>query len=434
MTEPNVGRAKPKSAKQGSAKKKKKTTSKQPSTKAAKRKSTAKNQPTRSNGSGPSRLDALLAAKEMVLVCGSGGVGKTTAAAAMAASAATHLGGRVLVLTVDPARRLADALGIGAFGNTAVRVPNSAFGDIEPRGELWAAMLDTKAGWDELIARHAPDVEVRDAVLANPLYNNITSRFVHSHDYLAMERLHELHASGEYDLIVVDTPPSRNALDVLDAPGRMKDFFGSRLLKWLTVPYRSRWFTAASRPFYQVADRVLGSGFLEDIAEFFVLFQAMEPGFVAHAREVEQLLADPRSTFVVVTTLEAAPAHEAGYLARELERRRYHLGAIVANRALPDEYTRRSARTSASRLAEVADGPIADELGATLDVDRETVATVLHEAAVRFQDLALVATREAERRDELSRHTGLVIAAPALDRDINDVDDLLELGEYLRTS
>ena len=244
----------------------------------------------------PAGLSTLLAAKEMVLVCGSGGVGKTTIAAAMAVQAAVEIGGRVLVLTVDPARRLADALGVGALGNEARLVPAEAFAasKVEPRGELWAAMLDTKAGWDELIRRHAPDAKVRESVLANPLYQNITSRFVHSHDYLAMDQLHELHASGRFDLIIVDTPPSRNALDILDAPGRMKEFFGSRLLKWLTLPYRSRLFTAASRPFYQVADRVLGSRFLQDIAEFFILFQAMEPGFVAHARDVERVLVDPR--------------------------------------------------------------------------------------------------------------------------------------------
>ena len=196
-------------------------------------------------------------------------------------------------------------------------------------------MLDTKAGWDELIRRHAPDAKVRDAVLSNPLYQNITSRFVHSHDYLAMEQLHELHATGEYDLVVVDTPPSRNALSVLDAPSRMVEFFGSRLLRWLTVPYRSRLFTVASKPFYQIADRVLGSRFLHDIADFFVLFQAMEKGFVARRREVEALLSDPRTTFLVVSTLEAAPAHEAAFLARELLAADIDLGAIVANRVLP---------------------------------------------------------------------------------------------------
>ena len=265
----------------------------------------------------PAGLDALLASKEMVLVCGSGGVGKTTLAAAMALSAVVNQGGKVLVMTVDPAKRLADALGIGALGNKATRVPAGAFDGVgvKPRGELWAAMLDTKAGWDELIRRHAPNAKVRESVLSNPLYQNITSRFVHSHDYLAMEQLHEVHATGDYDLVVVDTPPSRNALDVLDAPSRMVEFFGSRLLKWLTVPYRSRLFNVASKPFMQIADRVLGSHFLQDIAEFFILFQAMEKGFVARAREVEALLGDPRTAFVVVSTLEAAPAHEAAFLA-----------------------------------------------------------------------------------------------------------------------
>ena len=279
-------------------------------------------------------LDALLASKEMILVTGSGGVGKTTIAAALGLAAVVNQGGKVLVLTVDPARRLADALGVGALGNRATKVPAAAFAaaGVEPMGELWAAMLDTKAGWDELIRRHAPNAEVRDSVLSNPLYQNITSRFVHSHDYLAMEQLHDVHASGEYDLVVVDTPPSRNALDVLDAPSRMVEFFGGRLLKWLTVPYRSRLFNVASKPFNQIADRVLGSHFLQDIAQFFILFQAMEKGFVARAREVEALLGDPRTAFVVVSTLEAAPAHEAAYLARELVGRGYQLGAIIANR------------------------------------------------------------------------------------------------------
>ena len=375
-------------------------------------------------------LSSLLAAKEMVLVCGSGGVGKTTAAAAMGVAAACDLGGRVLVLTVDPARRLADALGVGRIGNVATRVPDAAFEEVgvEPRGELWAAMLDTKAGWDELIRRHAPDAAVRDSVLANPLYQNITGRFVHSHDYLAMEQLHELHSSGEWDLIIVDTPPSRNALDVLDAPGRMKEFFGSRLLKWLTVPYRSRLFTVASKPFYQVADRVLGSRFLQDIAEFFILFQAMEGAFVEHAREVERLLADPRTTFVVVSTLEAAPSYEAAYLARELVRRDFHLGAIIANRVLPATFTAKCSATSARRLVELADGPLADEVAEELDSDRAVVAGVLAEIGSRFDDVRVVATREAERRAELAELSSLLVTAPVLDRDVNDIADLLDLA------
>ena len=386
--------------------------------------------PRRADSSGPD-LTALLASREMVLVVGAGGVGKTTTAAAMAARAATEIGGRVLVLTVDPARRLADALGVGAIGNTARLVPSEAFAGtgVTPRGELWAAMLDTKAGWDELITRHAPDAKVRAAVLANPLYQNITSRFVHSHDYLAMERLHELHASGRFDLIIVDTPPSRNALDFLDAPSRMMEFFGSRLLKWLTVPYRSRLFAAASKPFNQIADRILGSRFLQDIAEFFILFQAMERGFVNHARQVEALLADPRTTFVVVSTLEAAPTHEAIYLSRALRSRDLHLGAIVANRVLPSSFTAKQSGTSARKLAALDDGAVGT-IATAIGADAPLTGEVLHEIGTRFHDTAVVAAREAERRAELADLAPMLVSVPVLDRDVNDLGDLLQIAQH----
>lgn len=238
----------------------------------------------------------------LVLVCGSGGTGKTTTAAGVGLAAARQ-GRKVLVITVDPARRLAQALGLG----DSVRNDEHEVDDPAVRasgGHLTVTMLDTKAGWDDLVRRHAPDAASAERVLSNGLYANITARFVNSHDYIAMEQLHDMHASGRWDLVVIDTPPSRNALDLLDAPGRMREFFGSRLLKWLTVPYRSRLFTSASKPFYQVADRVLGSRFLQDIAEFFVLFQSMEDGFVRRATQVERLLHDDRTTFVVVSTLE----------------------------------------------------------------------------------------------------------------------------------
>jgi anion-transporting ArsA/GET3 family ATPase len=388
-------------------------------------------------------LDALLASKEMIVVCGSGGTGKTTVSAALGAVAAQRLGARVLVLTVDPARRLATALGLTALGNTEVRVDPSLLVDAEARdldgaaghpvaGELWVAMLDTKAGWDELIRRHAPDAGLRDQVLANPLYQNITGRFVHSHDYLAMERLHEVHASGRYDLVVIDTPPSRNALDLLDAPARMKEFFGSRLLRWLTVPYRSRLFTAASKPFYQVADRVLGSRFLQDIAEFFILFQTMEKGFVARAGEVERLLVDPRTSFVVVSTLEAAPAYEAGYLARELQRRRMNLGAIVLNRTLSADLRHPAAATSARKLRGAADDPdVVSRLAGLVEADPAQVRTVLAEVGERFHDVAVVASREAERRAELEEIGALTVTVPALTHDVADLASLLELGGHL---
>lgn len=380
-------------------------------------------------------LDALLAAKEMVLVCGSGGVGKTTTAAAMGLQAAVELGGRVLVLTVDPARRLADALGLGAggVGNAEIQVDPEHL-PVRPRGELWMAMLDTKASWDDLVVRHAPDAATRDAILANPLYRNITGRFVHSHEYIVMERLHELHASGRYDLVIVDTPPSRHALDILDAPARMKEFFGSRLLRWLTVPYRSRLFTAASKPFYQVADRILGSNFLRDIAEFFLLFQQMEAGFVRRASETEAMLADARTTFVVVTTLEAAPSTEARYLLGELSRRSLPLGAVVVNRTLPPSLRAAGARASASRMVEGAHDAAGRlvAMGATGQVlEAQAVERVLAEVGSRFHDFGVVAARQAEREAELAAIAPMLVSVPWIAPSGDELGALAQIGSHI---
>ncbi len=375
-------------------------------------------------------IEQLLAAKEVVVTCGAGGVGKTTTAAALAAMAAVHLGGKVLVLTVDPARRLADALGLEALGNVERQVDPARFAalGLDPRGELWAAMLDTKASWDDLVRRQAPDATTRDAILRNPLYTNITGRFVQSHDYIAMERLHEVHASGRYDLIVVDTPPSRSALDLLDAPRRMADFFAGRLLRWLTAPYRSRVFSAATRPFTQLADRILGARFLSDITEFFVLLQSLESGFVGRAKEVQRVLADRRTTFCVITTLEPAPAREAAFFVDELRERDLHLGAVVINKTLPQWLAERQPATAAQQLRRRA-RELAEPLAGPMNLPADRLARVLAEVGESFANYAVVAKREAEQRGELARATDVLVSVPLLDEPVHDLAGLIELGE-----
>jgi anion-transporting ArsA/GET3 family ATPase len=385
-------------------------------------------------------LESLLAAKEIVVCCGSGGVGKTTVAASAALGAASRLGGKVLVLTIDPAKRLADALGLEGIGNTEKRVPPDAFktAGLEVRGELWAAMLDTKQSWDALVLRHAPDEETAYRILDNSLYDNITARFVQSHDYIAMERLYELHASGIYDLIVVDTPPTRNAIDFLEAPARMSEFFGGRLLRWLTMPYRvsggrgARMINVASRPFYNLADRVLGSQFLQDIAEFFLNFQSMYPGFVERADAVEALLHDRRTTFAVVTTLEGAPLREAETFCEELRARDFHLGALVLNKTLPDYLLSADgdrAATTLERDSEALAGDLATLGGALADPIR--TARVLRTLGDSFHDYEVVARREAELRAELARLPDVVVRVPNFDTDITDVAGLARVGECL---
>ena len=379
-------------------------------------------------------VEQLLAAKEIVVACGSGGVGKTTTAAALAAMAASRHGGKVLVLTVDPARRLADALGVQALGNDARRVPAEAFAAAghPARGELWAAQLDTKKSWDDLVTQHAPDRRTARRILDNKLYENIAGRFVQSHEYIAMERLYEIHSEGTYDLIVVDTPPTRNALDFLSAPERMADFFSSRFLRVLTAPARNRVVNLASKPFFTVADRVLGSQFLHDIAEFFSLFQTMAPGFVERAKAVSRLLRDHRTSYVVVTTLEAAPLHEAEVFVKALDGRGFHLGAVVLNRVLPAWLLDDGAAAAASRLAAdpaaaaVALAGLGDGDGPGADPQ---VARVLAEIAESYLNFQVVAQREAEQRAELSVSTDVVVSVPYFDTDICDLRGLLRLAE-----
>jgi len=378
-------------------------------------------------------LEQLLAAKEIVVTCGAGGVGKTTTAAALAVMAATRHGGKVLVLTVDPARRLADALGVGALGNQAVRVPARLFpaaGRRPPRGELWAAMLDTKASWDDLVARHAPDRRTARRILDNALYENITGRFVQSHEYIAVERLYDLHCDGRFDLIVVDTPPSRDALDFLEAPERMADFFASRFLRVLTAPYRSSVAGFASKPFFTVADRVLGSQFLHDITEFFSLFQTMAPGFVERATAVSRLLRENRTTYVVVSTLEASPLHEAGFLVGSLRGKGFHLGAVVLNKVLPAYLLDGEAAGAAANMVRDAD-VLAARLAEAGAGEAAQVARVLTEVGENFLRFQVVAQREAEHRAELGVSSDVVATVPYFETDIHDLDGLLRLGERL---
>jgi len=384
-------------------------------------------------------LDRLLATKSIAIFCGPGGVGKTSVAAASAAVAAARLGGKVLVVTVDPAKRLADALGLSALGNLERPVPADRLksAGLEVREGLWAAMLDTKQSWDDLVLRHARDEETAYRILENRLYHNLTARFIQSHDYIAMERLHEIHAEGGYDLIVVDTPPTRNALDFLEAPERMADFFGSRLLRWLTMPYRvggkrgARMVNLASRPFYQVADRILGGQFLEDIAEFFLNFQTMYEGFVRRARSVEALLHDRRTTFVVVSTLEAAPLREAEFFISELSARKLHLGAVVLNKTLPD-YLQATAGDAAARALVADPGPAAQAaVAADPELDPGTAGRVLATIGESFLNFEVAAKRETELRAELGRLSAPVLRVPAFEEDIHDLPGLARLGECL---
>ncbi len=393
----------------------------------------------------PASPTASLADARVLIVCGSGGVGKTTTAASLAAAAATG-GKRVLVLTIDPAKRLATALGLEVVGNTETRVelPVGAVGHADVAigagpGELWVAMLDTSASWDDLVRRHAPDADTRDRILANPLYRNITQRFVQSHDYIAMERLHELAESARFDLIVVDTPPSRHAIDFLEAPQRMKDFFTSALLRWITFPYRvggergGRLGYLATKPFYQIADRILGSQFLQDVAEFFLLFQGMYEGFVHRATSVAQLIGSPETAFIVVTTPEPAPMHEADYFTAELAKRGLRLGAAVMNRVAPPAMVdivgaaplaAESVALASSFLQRIDDDSVGGQPSASL----RRIAIAAAETHVQQIQLAEHQRRQFQR---FCPNAGVRVALPEAPDPIDDVVSLARIGRLV---
>ena len=386
-----------------------------------------------------SQLLSLLDSSKLLVVCGSGGVGKTTMSAALGALAATHLSKKVLVLTVDPARRLADALGLQAIGNAVVQVDAKAFNEagVVPQGQLFAAMIDTKASWDDLIHRHAPTPAIAQRVLANALYTNLTERFVHSHDYIAMERLYDVYQSGVYDLVVVDTPPSRNALDVLDAPKRMRDFFDSRLLQLLTTPAQSRVVSLMSKPFFQVADRILGARFLSSITEFFTLFRTMEKGFVERANKVESVLRNTDTKFAVVTTLEVAPAFEAEYLLTELQSRSLSLAVLIANRVLPLDIAQQTSAALANDRSLVGPETLqAAAASAGLPApSAEQCKRVLDTLWRAAQDVVAASVVEQSRLDKLSdscfKSGANVLTAQYVSGEITDMKGIVALGESL---
>jgi anion-transporting ArsA/GET3 family ATPase len=262
-------------------------------------------------------------------------VGKTTTAAALAMGAAAD-GARVAVVTIDPARRLADSLGLEELGNEPRLIAPERFAahGIELRGELWALMLDAKRTFDELIEHLAPDIQTRDEVLGNRIYQQLSSAVAGSQEFTAIAKLYDLDASGRFDLLVLDTPPSRNALDFLDAPQRLTSFFQGRAVKVFLRPagFGGRIIGRGTSVAFGLLRRVTGVDLLEDLSVFFRALGGMIDGFVTRADRVAALLADPGTTFLIVTSPRHDPIEEAIFLHRKLREGDLPFGGVVVNR------------------------------------------------------------------------------------------------------
>jgi anion-transporting ArsA/GET3 family ATPase len=367
-------------------------------------------------------LGDILSGKEICICAGSGGVGKTTTSAAIATGMAAQ-GLKVCVLTIDPAKRLADSLGLKELGNEARRVDPKLFEKqgVEVKGELWAMMLDAKATFDELVARQAPDEESRDRVLENRIYQQISSALAGSQEYMAMEKLFELHTEGEFDLLVLDTPPSRNALDFLDAPKRLTQFIEGKSLRMFMKPtgLAARVAGRGAAVALGIFKRIVGFDLLADLAEFFNAFSGMVDGFQARAKRVNKLLADPGTCFLVVCGPQGEPVDEAVYFHRKLVEAKLPFGGVIVNKV---HYP----------AAELGGEPDADDLPRALagKLDDEDLA---RRVAANFSDYQALAERDARNIERLAKElrTRGVIRVPYLDEDVHDLAGLAEINRYL---
>lgn len=286
------------------------------------------------------RLGRLLDDKRVLLCLGGGGVGKTTVSAALAVAGALR-GRRTVVLTIDPARRLKDALGLPELVDGAVRVPLEEV-VTAPRGELTAMMLDAKRTFDQLVARFAPNLETAQRILDNRLYKYVSGALAGSQEYMALEKLYEIATGGDYDLIVIDTPPTHHALDFLDAPRRMIDLLGSKALSYLQRPTLaifgagSRIAQAAIETILRALERYTGMKILAEVADLVGSFEHMLGGFRDRADAVRRLLRDPGTAAVLVTSSEPLTIEESIEFYRELDRAGMRLGSVVVNRTVPE--------------------------------------------------------------------------------------------------
>ncbi|MFM7062146.1 MAG: ArsA family ATPase [Actinomycetes bacterium] len=275
-------------------------------------------------------LGEVVARSKVVVCCGSGGVGKTTTAALIAMEAARS-GRRAVVVTIDPARRLADALGLEGLTNEPSRIDGGW------TGELWALMLDTKTTFDGLVRRYATSEDQARAILSNNFYKNISGSLSGTQEYMATEKLFELAVEGDYDLVVVDTPPTRNALDFLEAPHRLAHFLDHRLYRVLTTPTKGivKAVNVAAQTLVRALAKVVGADVVDDAIAFFQAFEGMDQGFKDRAQQVDQLLVDDATAFVLVASPKADTVVEAGYFAEQLHDHGITVRGLIVNRMQP---------------------------------------------------------------------------------------------------
>lgn len=364
-----------------------------------------------------------LRGRAVVICCGTGGVGKTTTAAALALSAA-RAGRRAVVVTIDPAKRLADTLGLDQLSDTPSEIDPALWttahgaGDrAAPGGTLHALMLDTKATFDRLVAGEAVDPEQAQRILDNPFYRNVSGALGGTQEYMAAEKLYELHQDGRFDVIVVDTPPSRHALDFLDAPARLLRLLDNRVFRLLMAPTKAgmRVASIALQSFLRTVSRVVGTGVIEDVIAFMQAFEGMESGFRERAEHVQALISDQGTAFVLVTSPRRDAVEEAEFFAARLVDAHLGVALLVVNRVHP-------------RFGDESPEGLRARAGA---YEPGSELAVLY---ANLADYREVAERERDAVHGLSERVGgdvSTVWVPLLDHDVHDFATLSEIATHI---
>lgn len=390
----------------------------------------------------------LLSTRRIVICVGSGGVGKTTTAATLSLLAAVALGRRVLVLTIDPARRLADALGVKALGHDIQRVPEDKLDAVArrrgitrvPGGTLSAMMLDQKRAFDEIVERYARDASVRGRIFQNSIYQQISARLAGSHEYAAMSKLHDLAqvSPPPYDLIVLDTPPTENALDFLDAPDRISQAIDSPALQWFIKPYMQagswslRLVGVGGAFVLRSLSRFVGSVFLQQMAEFFVEFSEVTAGFRERAEKVRALLRKPDVGFVLVCSPELLSIEEALYFHNRLRRAEMPLGGVVVNRVHAGGPELSSSFSDEVRHHSALRGLVPEDLRRFVD---DLVRTYDEQQTLAIADQAAIGDLRRQVGVGSGGATGAdtvpLCTVPMFDSDIHDAAGIARISEFL---
>ncbi len=369
-------------------------------------------------------LENLIEKKRLIICCGSGGVGKTTMAAALALKASL-MGKNVVVLTIDPARRLANSLGLKSLGNEEKEIPTAEFekAGLSPTGKMFALMLDTKRTFDKIIGKYAPSEESKQAIFNNSLYQHLSGMIAGSQEYMAMEKVYELYQKEKFDLLILDTPPTQHALDFLDAPQKMTRAVSDSLLKWFLKPSlflgrtSLKFIEKTTRTIFKTFDHVMGFEFMQDLSAMLISTAGLLEGFKERAKDVSELLHNPQTAFLLVTAPQGMVVPEALFFHEKIKEYKLPFAGFIVNRVyqkLSPSFTEEEIEKALKKM----------------DLHATQVQT-LSEMMTHYKNLVKQDQQHLELLEERLKKKESITLIPYLDTDVHDFAGLAQIGNYL---